>query len=123
MTEISYDSFRKMMKAVGADYSREAFDIAQKAVQRTPSKKGKKRDRSRTRSPARSESDEDVVLVEKAKAQGVKEAELSFRQSQQRLARTLQEVKGTLANCSDMPGVCCCIDARSLVLRKSVCVD
>ncbi|KAK3244902.1 hypothetical protein CYMTET_45508 [Cymbomonas tetramitiformis] len=70
-----------MMKAVNADHSRDAFQKAQ------------------TRSPSASDSDEDedVVLVEKTKARGFKEAELSFKRSKERLCRVMQEVKGALA--------------------------
>jgi len=85
------------MKALKADYSKDAYHKAQSAVKqerRTESKKGKKRDRSRTRSPPASDSEDDVVVLEKAKAQGAKEAELSFKRSKERLGRLMAEVKG-----------------------------
>eukprot|EP00854_Cymbomonas_tetramitiformis_P031236 gene31236-39224_t len=68
---LSYETFRKMMKAVNADHSRDAFQKAH-------------------------DEDEDVVLVEKTKARGFKEAELSFKRSKERLCRVMQEVKEEL---------------------------
>eukprot|EP00854_Cymbomonas_tetramitiformis_P002083 gene2083-2780_t len=69
------------MKAVKGDSSKEAFQKAPKAVRQTssPAKKTKEWDCSRPTSPSGSDSEDEVVLVEKAKAQGAKEAELSIK--------------------------------------------